>query len=178
MTSLPANRANTLKTAFRACDVKPLVGQDVERYYVDLSKVRKTEAIEGVSTTLEFLEFEEATTILFTGHRGCGKSTELRRIQKQWESDYLVIYLESDEEIDINDARYTDLYLVIIKQVEFELRKLKLSFDAQLLKSFESWFKEITQETEETVEKSVSMTGTLEASSSPVPFIAKLLVKL
>ena len=45
MSSLPANRANTLKAAFRVCDVAPLVSsRDIERYYVNLSKVRKTEA--------------------------------------------------------------------------------------------------------------------------------------
>jgi len=82
MTSLPPNRATTLKAAFRACDVGPLLGPDVERYYVDLSAVRNTEAIEGVSARLDFLEPAEFSSILFTGHRGCGKSTELRRIQQ------------------------------------------------------------------------------------------------
>lgn len=56
---------------------------------------------------------------MFTGHRGCGKSTELKRIQNQWEKQYHVIYLEVNEETDINNARYTDLYLIVIKQVEF-----------------------------------------------------------
>jgi len=51
-----------------------------------------------------------------------------------------------------------------------------------LLKSFESWFKEITNETEKTVESSISIAG--EASLGGglpgivPPFIAKLLVKL
>ena len=92
MASFPPNRATTLKAAFRACDVGPLVGADIERYYVDLSNVRNTEAIESVSTQLEFLEPAEFCSILFTGHRGCGKSTELRKIQKRWEVEYKVIY--------------------------------------------------------------------------------------
>lgn len=178
MTSLPPERANSLRAAFRVCDVRPLVGEDIERYYVDLSEVRKTEAIEGVNTQLELQEAGAFDTILFTGHRGCGKSTELKRIESHWQADYQVIYIEADEEIDINDARYTDIYLVVIKQVEYELRKLGLKFDAPLLKSFENWFKEITQESEQTVETSVSMSGTLEAGSGPIPFVAKLLVKL
>ncbi len=44
MTSLSPNRATTLKAAFRACDVGPLAGQDIQRYYVDLSQVRNGEA--------------------------------------------------------------------------------------------------------------------------------------
>ncbi|MCW5316137.1 AAA family ATPase [Nostoc sp. KVJ3] len=170
-------RANTLKAAFQVCNVEPLEGEEMERYYVDLSAVRKTSAIEEVSQILDFQEPTDFRTILFTGHRGCGKSTELKRIQKQWEKQYHVIYLEVNEETDINDARYTDLYLIVIKQVEFELRKLGLKFDAQLLENFESWFKDITKETEETVEKSVSIQG--EATLKPeAPFIAKLMVKL
>ncbi|MEG4941464.1 P-loop NTPase fold protein [Microcoleus sp. F4-D5] len=177
MTTHPINRATTLKTAFRVCNVEPLEGDDLDRYYVDLSKVRKTEAIAGVSNILDFQEPEQFTTILFTGHRGCGKSTELKRIQKHWEKDYRVIYLEVDEQTDINDVSYTDFYLIAIKQVEFEMRGLGLKLDTRLMDNFEAWFKEVTQETEQTVESSVSIQG--EATLGPeAPFLAKLLVKL
>lgn len=174
---LPSDRAKTLKEAFRVCDVRPLQGADIERYYVDLSAVRSTEAIAGVSSRLDFLEPGECTTILFTGHRGCGKSTELRRIQANWETAYRVIYLEADKELDVNDAQYTDIYLVIIKRVAEELRKLGLKFDPKLLSSFEAWFKDVTQETEETVEKSIALEAGVEAGLE-VPFLSKLLTKL
>lgn len=177
MTTHPINRATTLKTAFRVCNVEPLEGDDLDRYYVDLSEVRKTEAIAGVSNILDFQEPEQFTTILFTGHRGCGKSTELKRIQKQWEKDYRVIYLEVDEETDINDASYTDFYLIAIKQVEFEMRRLGLKLDSRLMDNFEAWFKDVTEETEQTVESSVSIEGEATLGSG-APFLAKLLVKL
>lgn len=177
MASLSPDRANTLKAAFRACDVGPLVGRDSERYYVDLSSVRNTEAIQSVSTQLDFLEPAEFCSILFTGHRGCGKSTELRRIQQRWEEDYRVIYIEADGELDILDAEYTDLYLVIIKKVADELYKLGAKFDSQLLYNFEAWFKEITQENETTVESSASIDASAEAGLE-IPFISKLLAKL
>jgi energy-coupling factor transporter ATP-binding protein EcfA2 len=170
-------RAKTLKEAFRVCDVNPLSGEGLNRYYVDLAPIRKTEAIEGVNTILDFQEPGEFCTVLFTGHRGCGKSTELQRIRRQWEADYRVIYLEANEETDINDAEYTDFYLIVIKQVEFALREMGLRFDAGLLKGFEDWFKEVTKENEQTVESSVSVEA--EASlGANAPFIAKLLVKL
>jgi ABC-type nitrate/sulfonate/bicarbonate transport system ATPase subunit len=85
-----SDRATNLKDAYRICNVEPLQGETL-KYYVDLSDVRKTEAIENVSTNLDFLEPGECTTILFTGHRGCGKSTELKRIQSTWEKDYRVV---------------------------------------------------------------------------------------
>jgi len=80
-------RAKTFKEAFRLCDVNPLSGAGIERFYVDLAPARKTEAVEGVSTALDFQEPGEFCAILFTGHRGCGKSTELQRIRRQWEKD-------------------------------------------------------------------------------------------
>jgi energy-coupling factor transporter ATP-binding protein EcfA2 len=170
-------RAKTLKEAFQLCDLDPLSGLGLERYYVELAAVRKTEAIESVNTVLDFQEAGDFCTILFTGHRGCGKSTELQRIHHQWKQDYRVIYLEANEETDINDAEYTDFYLIVIKKVEFELREMGLKFDSILLKSVEDWFKEVTKENEETVESSVSVNA--EASlGSTAPFLAKLLVKL
>lgn len=170
-------RATTLKAAFRACDVSPLVGTDSQRYYVDLSAVRNTEAIEGVSTRLSFLEPAEFCSLLFTGHRGCGKSTELRRIESRWENEYRIIYIEADAEVDILDAEYTDLYLVTIRKVANELYKLGAVFDSKLLSNFETWFKEITQENETSVEASLSLETSAEASWQ-IPFISKLLAKL
>ncbi|MCC3452008.1 P-loop NTPase fold protein [Microcoleus sp. PH2017_08_TRC_O_A] len=177
MTTLPINRATTLKTAYQLCNVEPLEGDDLDRYYVNLSGVRKTTAIASVNTRLDFQEAGKYTTILFTGHRGCGKSTELKLIQKEWEKYYRVIYLEVNEETDINDVGYTDFYLITIKQVEFEMRRLGLKLDTRLMENFEAWFKDVTQETERSVESSVSVEG--EVTLGPeAPFLAKLLVKL
>src|SRR4028118_1988844 len=157
MTSLPANRAKTLKEAYRACDVNPLTGENMARYYVDLAPVGNTEAIEGVSRDWDIHEAGEFDTILFTGHRGCGKTTELKRIQPQCENKYRVIYREFDWERDVNEAEYTDIYLLLIKKVAENLTELRLKFDPKLLDSFEAWFKEVTQETEATVQSSVSL---------------------
>src|SRR4028118_205466 len=133
MTSLPANRAKTLKEAYRACEVKPLTGENMVRYYVDLSAVGNTEAIEGVSTDLDIHEPGEFDTILFTGDKECGKSTELKRIPSQCENEYRVIYREFDSENDVNDAEYTDIYLLFINKVAEDLTELRLKLDPKLL---------------------------------------------
>ena len=177
MTSLPANRAKTLKEAYRACEVKPLTGENIARYYVDLSAVRNTEAIEGVSTDLDIHEPGEFDTILFTGDRECGKSTELKRIQSQCENEYRVIYREFDWERDVNDAEYTDLYLLLSKKVADDLTELRLKFDPKLLDSFEAGFKDVTQETEATVQSSVSI-ETEASAGAEIPFISKFVGKI
>jgi signal recognition particle GTPase len=74
-------RANTLKSAYKACTLEPLEDEKILKYYVDLSAVRKSSAVEGVSTILDFQESGDYTTILFTGHQGSGKSTELKKFK-------------------------------------------------------------------------------------------------
>src|SRR4028118_300897 len=177
MTSLPANRAKTLKEAYRACDVKPLTGENIARYCVDLAAVDNTEAIEGVSRDWDIHEAGEFDTILFIGHRGCRKSTELKRIQPQCENAYRVIDRECDWKRDVNDAEYTDLYLLLSKKVADDLTELRLKFDPKLLESFESWFKDVTKETEATVQSSVSL-ETEASAGAEIPFISKLAAKL
>ncbi|MGF1514185.1 MAG: ATP-binding protein [Elainellaceae cyanobacterium] len=170
---MATSKAKTLKEAYRFCDVKPLTAQQMD-YYVPFEA--RQDAIVGVQSVLTVQEPGEFDSILFTGHVGCGKSSELNRIADHWQSEYLVVPLSVEDETDANDLEYTDLYLVIIKQVELAMRRAGLRFDANLLTSFEDWFKEVTQETEETVERSVNVDA--EASlGAEAPFLAKFLVK-
>jgi energy-coupling factor transporter ATP-binding protein EcfA2 len=171
------DRAKTLKQAFRVCNIGALENSDIDRYYVELSQVRSQQAITSLSRQLEFLEPGEPASILFTGHRGCGKSTELKRIERNLKLAYEVIYVRATDELDINDADYKDIYLVIIKYVTQALQSWGLSCDPKLVKAFEDWFKEITGETEQSVESSVSLSGEAEAGQQ-FPFVFKLMVKL
>ncbi len=171
---LPSKKATNLKEAYRICDVTPLTEED-QKYYVPLEA--RNDVISRLNSVLDFVESRESKTILFTGHIGSGKSSELIRVGKSWEDQYEVIFVTTQDVIDINDVEYTDLYLLIIQQVELALRKHKITFRSDLLGSFEGWFREVTEETEETIERSVN----IEAETSlggEAPFLAKLLFKL
>ncbi|MCI5132360.1 MAG: hypothetical protein D3904_12785, partial [Candidatus Electrothrix sp. EH2] len=52
---------------------------------------------------------------LFTGHRGCGKSTELLRIADYLHHPdrYYVIHLDCLEKLDINNLKYSDVLLAL-----------------------------------------------------------------
>jgi hypothetical protein len=88
-----------------------------------------------------------------------------------------VIYREFDWERDVNDAEYTDIYLLFIKKVADDLTELRLKFDPKILESFEAWFKEVTQETEATVQSSVSI-ETEASAGAEIPLISKLVAKI
>ena len=167
--------ATTLKDAYRACDVKPLEGDDIERYYVPLEA--RQDSIINIQSSLNILRSQENISLLFSGHVGSGKSSELGRIAQRWQDEFMVLFIKADEETDLNDLEYTDLYLVIIKQVEYALREVGIRFRADLQQGFEQWFLEITEEREETVTRAVNLEA--EATlGSEAPFLAKFLVKI
>jgi len=172
---LPTSKAKTLREAYLICDVEPLESEDMERYYVPLEA--RIDAISNINMKLDILQPGKPMTLLFTGHIGSGKTSELNRLKQNWAKQFETIFLQAEDETDVNDIACTDLYLLIIKQVEVVLRKHGLKFRQDVLDSFENWFRQITKETEESVAKSINVEA--EASlGSEAPFIAKLLFKL
>lgn len=65
----------------------------------------------------------QPTCQLYTGHRGVGKSTELKRLREDLEKKkYKVVYFEADEDIDEEDAQYTDILLSCTRHLLEELK--------------------------------------------------------
>ncbi len=55
---------------------------------------------------------------LFTGHRGCGKSSELLRLKaKLEEQGFFVAYLDSTFAVDVADVSYTDVLIALVLAV-------------------------------------------------------------
>ncbi|AFZ26348.1 hypothetical protein Cylst_4250 [Cylindrospermum stagnale PCC 7417] len=63
---------------------------------------------------------------LYSGHRGAGKSTELLRLKKYLEErEFYVVYFAADEEdIDSEDAQYTDILLACTRRLLRDLRTI------------------------------------------------------
>jgi hypothetical protein len=55
MADAAAERATTLKQAFRVCNLGALTGTDLDRYYVDLSAVRSREAIDNTDVVVWYV---------------------------------------------------------------------------------------------------------------------------
>ena len=83
--------------------------------------------------------------ILFTGHRGCGKSTELLRVKKHLNAPerYYVVHLDCLEKLDINNLKYSDVLLALaaglLKQLEDEHG---ISVEQVHLTRLENWYKD------------------------------------
>ncbi|MBD2363520.1 ATP-binding protein [Anabaena minutissima FACHB-250] len=106
-----------LKRIYNAFDpFRPLPAGDPA--YVDCGEVRGDEDI-LVEVGREILLSDRMTSQLYAGHRGAGKSTELLRLQKFLDEEgCFVVYFPSDEEdIDPEDAQYTDILLACTRHL-------------------------------------------------------------
>jgi hypothetical protein len=107
-------------------------------YYIDFASVRGSKVIEILGRTITRLSPNKPTCQLFTGHIGCGKSTELRRLEAELvEQGFHVVYFESTQDLDMADVDVTDIMLAIVRQVSESLEamsiKLRPSYFINLL---------------------------------------------
>lgn len=115
---------------YRACNPsKPLIVGDVEdrQYYIDFSSVRGSKIIESLKRTITVMSPDEPTCQLFTGHIGCGKSTELLKLKTELEQQgFHVVYFESSQDLDMADVDITDILLSVARQVSESLEAIKI----------------------------------------------------
>lgn len=115
---------------YKACNPsKPLMmGKSEDRqYYIDFSSVRGSKIIESLKRTITLIAPDEPTCQLFTGHIGCGKSTELLKLKAELEQEgFHVVYFESSQDLDMADVDVTDILLSIAGQVSESLENIKI----------------------------------------------------
>ena len=102
-----------------------------EKYYIDFSSVRGGKIIEDLKDNIAMWSPDEPTCQLFTGHIGCGKSTELWLLKQQLEAEgFHVVYFESDKDLEMGDLDVSDILLTIARQVSESLNtREKLNLD-------------------------------------------------
>ena len=81
---------------------------------------------------------------LFCGHRGCGKSTELRRIRNDLDTPdiYYVVFADAAQELDVNNLRYQDILLHLAGKLMERLENDSVSIDDVHLQRLQDWFME------------------------------------
>lgn len=93
--------------------------------YVNCREVRGDEDIEK-DLGWRMTRSRRMTCQLYSGHRGAGKSTELRRLKKFLEERHFhVVYFEADEEdIEPEDTQYTDILLACTRRLLESLKEV------------------------------------------------------
>ncbi|HBB31215.1 MAG TPA: KAP family P-loop domain-containing protein [Cyanobacteria bacterium UBA8803] len=101
------------------------------QYYIDFSPVRGGKIIQELKRTITRLAPDDPTCQLFTGHIGCGKSTELLRLKNELEVEgFHVVYFESSQDLDMADVDISDILLAIAQRVSKSLEEIKINVQA------------------------------------------------
>lgn len=99
------------------------------QYYIDFTEVRGNNVVNELKRTVVLSE-NEPTCQLFTGHIGCGKSTELSRLKTELEQEgYHVVYFESSEDLDLADVDISDILLAIARQLSRSLEEARIHLE-------------------------------------------------
>lgn len=79
-------------------------------------------------------------SVLFGGHVGCGKSTELRQLGALIKNAYTVCPIELTKVLDINNLRFSDLLIALGHEVVLVCETQSLPVDAVFVKPVVDWF--------------------------------------
>ncbi|MEA5552555.1 P-loop NTPase fold protein [Anabaena cylindrica UHCC 0172] len=120
-----------LERFYQACNPsRPLMIENAadRLYYIDFASVRGGKIIEALLRTISKISPNTPTCQLFTGHLGCGKSTELLRLKAELEEQqFHVVYFESTRVLEMADVDVTDILLAVSGQVSESLEAMKIS---------------------------------------------------
>ncbi len=96
-------------------------------YYIDFTSVRGEKIIQKLRNRIVHYYPDNPTCDLFTGHIGCGKSTELLRLRNDLEQDgFFVVYFESTQYLEMTDVDTVDVLLVISQRISEDLEAQKI----------------------------------------------------
>jgi hypothetical protein len=142
-----------LQQLFKLCNPSTTLNAakpEDRKLYIDFFSVRGSNVIRELYRTITLLARDEPSCQLFTGHIGCGKSTELLRLKHELEQEnYHVVYFESSRILDMADVDVTDILLAITQQVSESLEQVEIKLQPSY---FQRLFNEIKELLTGTVE--------------------------
>jgi energy-coupling factor transporter ATP-binding protein EcfA2 len=106
------------------------------KYYIDFSSVRSRNIIDELQANITLFSPEEATCQLFTGHIGCGKTTELLCLKSILEDEgFQVVYMESSQSLNLADTDIGEILLTIASHLSQSFEVLELTSSTLLWQS-------------------------------------------
>jgi len=138
---------------------RPLEMSELNAYYV----ARPHAPLEPMKAYLRVNR--QPIKVLFSGHRGSGKSTELTRLAKDLENEFFIVRF-SARVLNLADLNYVDIILTcaaaLFREATDKARKVRIP--AALWKDVLDWLtQEITTETTITVPRSGSASAKINA---------------
>ena len=116
---------------------KALTGIDFENFYVDISEGRGENPMGKIERLLK--NSDENSHILFAGYTGCGKSTELNKLQKLLELNNLVLNYSVIVELNAQTLNYIELFIVTMEKLFLLAQERKIPISKALLSTIQDW---------------------------------------
>jgi len=143
----PYRPAQTLAEVARQATLEPLPLGDPR--YVDLSAGQETRDLKLLRQYVEEQSADERRYALaaFSGHRGCGKTTQLLRLEHDLAPRFTTIHVFADATLlQDPDLDYPDLMLWLVDQLVREFDDRGHPLDERLLNDVAEWFAARTRE--------------------------------
>jgi hypothetical protein len=117
---------------------EPLINQELEAFYVR----REDSPVDYLVTALAI--DDEPAKYLVAGHRGGGKTTELRRLERRCIPDYTVVWVDTDTALDKFNIGHAEVPVLIGVQIVQRLAEVGWQLPNNLKKELLESLKKIT----------------------------------
>lgn len=115
-----------------------LLNGDLKKYYVEIEPNEIN--IMDLKNRLELgLERREPIKLLFTGHRGSGKTTTLNRLVSNLDDRFFIVHYNVFELLDQNDVNYSDVLFSILTKMLEKVETKEIDLGKPLLERVNNW---------------------------------------
>lgn len=171
-----------------AVDFTEPIASDSE-FYVDFSRLRGNFTDKRLfrylsvnPNTFAYTEqnFVNKKVLFLAGHRGSGKTTELKRITKLLQNPncFFTVFCDLKEEaLDLNNLDFVDILLFILENLISELNAKGIAVKESVLKSFYDWYSERIEEINNRKESQIRIETGIEGKYT-IPLILNVFAKL
>ncbi len=162
----------TVDDAYPACDPEAALERGDPRW-VDLNPARGGfDLAMIVAQRISRTRLPSFHKQLVTGHRGSGKSTEIKQLQARLHNDlgFFTVYFDAFDVLDPQDIEYVDVLLGIAQAVYAALDSSGIAISPALLYGLEDWFNETFIITEEREDKETTVKAEIGVGVK-VPFL-------
>lgn len=141
---MPMKKAHNYEEMIRVFTPFPLDGENYNEFYVNTSEERSMKNASRAIVNCFKININPYMKILFMGHKGCGKSTEIRNISEQLKGMYCIVNFSLANEIELQGVEYVDVIFVIMEQLlEYIDKSPDLHMDHKLLdRMYDYWNQE------------------------------------
>ncbi|HEY9802258.1 MAG TPA: ATP-binding protein [Leptolyngbyaceae cyanobacterium] len=134
----------SFKQAYANLELFPLLHKkETEDFRVDYGN----DFIERLIQLIEYSPNGDAK-IIFTGHRGCGKSSLLAELSRQIQNEYFVVLFSIADSIEMSDVNHINILFAIALNLMYEAEARNVEIPPNTKKQIHDWFKTRTRTTE------------------------------